>query len=134
MPHGKIFAPGDPHIRDALSVLIELLHGGYDVVEMLFRQPAPVNSETHHVRHLSLLLRSLQIVFHGVVPQFRHADAVASDELYGESLSRKGIVPALSVEELVHVDIYSVSSRGEHYALNSRVVEAFRQIILIRLP
>ena len=64
VPHGEIAAPDDAHVGDALPVLVERLHGGYDVLEVLLRQAAAVYGEAHDVGQLRLLLRGLEVVLH----------------------------------------------------------------------
>ncbi len=122
--HGQIVAPDDAHVGDVLAVLIQLLHCGDDVVQMLLGQTAAVDGKTDHVGQLGLLLRGLQVILHGVVAQLGHADAVAADQLQREALAREGVMTALAVEEFVHVDVHGVAAGGEHNALDAGLIEA----------
>ena len=117
--HGQLVAPDDPHVGDGLAVLIQRFDSGDDVVQVLLGQAAAVDGETHHVGQLSLLLGSLQVIFHGEVAQLGHADTVAADQLQREAGAGEGGMIALAVEELIHVDVHSVAAGGENDALDA---------------
>ena len=129
--HGQLVAPDDPHVGDGLAVLIQRLDSGDDVVQVLLGQAAAVDGEAHHVGQLSLLLGSLQVIFHGEVAQLGHADTVAADQLQREAGAGEGGMIALAVEELIHVDVHSVAAGGENDALDASLVEALRQILAL---
>ena len=88
--HGQLVAPDDAHVGDALPVLVQLRHGGDDVVQVLLVQAAAVDGEADHIGKLGLLLGGLQVVLHREVAQLADADAVPADQLQGEAGARKG--------------------------------------------
>ena len=116
--------PNNAHVRDGLAVLVQSLDGCDNVVEVLLGQTAAVDREANYVSQLSLLLRSLQVILHGEVAQLGNADAVAADQLEREAGACEGGVIALAVEELVHVDVYSVAACRQNNALDACLVEA----------
>ena len=107
--HRQIVAPDNTHVRNVLTILVQSLDGCDNVVEVLLGQTAAVDCEANYVTYFSLLLRGLQVILHGVVAQLGNTDAVAADQLKAEALTSEGVVAALAVEELVHVDVYSVA-------------------------
>ena len=129
--HGQGATLGDSHVGDGLSVLIQGLYGLDDIVHMLLIEHAAVHSETNHVAQLLLLLGGLQIVLHGVVAQLRGTDAVAADQLDGETLTGEGLVTTLVVEELGHVDVNAVAAGRQNNALDTGLVEALCQILAL---
>lgn len=117
MAHGQIVAPDDAHVGNTLPVLVQGLYRGNHIVQVLLGQAAAVDGEAYHIGQLHLLLRSLQVVLHGVVAQLRDPDAVPADQFHGEALAGEGVVAPLAVEELVHVDVDRVAAGGQHHAL-----------------
>ena len=124
-------APDDAHVGDGLTVLIQGLDSGDNIVQMLLGQAAAVDGETDHVGQLSLLLGSLQVILHGVVAQLGGTDTIAADQLQREALAGKGLVTALAVEELGHVDVHGMAAGGEHDALDTGLVEALSQVLAL---
>ena len=59
MPHWKLVSQRDPHIGNALSVLVQLGHGRDHIVQMLSGELASVDGEADHVADLLLLFRGL---------------------------------------------------------------------------
>ena len=98
MAHREVVAPDDTHVGDGFAVFIQSLDGCDDVVEMLLRETAAVDGEAHDVGQFCLLLRGLEVVFHGIVAQLGDADAVAADQFEREAFARKGLVAALAIE------------------------------------
>ena len=131
MAHREIVAPNDAHVGDGFAVFIQRFDSGDDVVQMFLGETAAVDGKTDDVRQLRLLLRGLEVVFHGVIAQFGNTDAVAADQLEREALAREGLVAALAVEELVHVDVHGVAAGGKNDALDARFVEALREIFAL---
>ena len=131
MTHRKIMAPSDAHIRDALAILIQRLDSSNYIIQVLLSQTAAVDCETNHIRQFSLLLRGFQIIFHGIVAKLGNTDAIAADQLQREALAREGIVAALAVKKLVHVDVHCVSAGRKHNALDAGLIKAFRQVIAL---
>ena len=118
--HRQVRAPNNTHIGDTLTILIECLYSSNDIVQMLLGQTAAVDGETYHVGYLCLLLGRLEVVLHGVVTQLGGADTVAADQLDREALTGKGVVTALAIEELIHIDIDGMAASGQHHAIMSR--------------
>ena len=94
--HGQVMAPGDAH-----PVLVQLGHGGDDIVQVLLGQAAAVDGKADHVGKFGLLLRSLQIVLHGEVAQLGPSDAVPADQLQGEAGAGEGGVIPFAVKKVV---------------------------------
>ena len=131
MTHRQVVAPDNAHVGDVLAVLVQVGHGGDDVVQVLLGQTAAVDGEADHVADLGLLLGSLEVILHGVVAQLGNADAVAADQLQAEALAGEGLMAALAVEELVHVDVHGVAAGGQHDALDAGLVEALGQVVAL---
>lgn len=110
--HREVVTPDDTHVGDGFAVFIQSLDGCDDIIQMLLRETAAVDGEAHDVCKLCLLLRGLEVVFHGIVAQLGDADAVAADQFEREAFAREGLVAALAVEELIHVDVHSMAPAG----------------------
>src|SRR5699024_9972209 len=123
--------PDDTHVRDALAILVQRLNSSDNVIQVLLGQAAAVDCEADNVCQLSLLLRGLKVVLHGVVAQLGYTDTIAADQLKAEALASEGVVAALAVEELVHVDVYSVTACRQDNALNASPVEALCQVVAL---
>ena len=108
--HRQIVTPNNTHVRNVLTILVQSLNSCDYIVQMLLGQTAAVDCEANYVTYFSLLLRGLQVILHGVVAQLGYTDAVAADQLKAEALTSEGVVAALAVEELIHVDVYSVAA------------------------
>ena len=131
MTHRQVVAPDNAHVGDVLAVLVQVGHGGDDVVQVLLGQAAAVDGKADHVADLGLLLGGLQVILHGVVAQLGDTDAVAADQLQAEALAGEGVMAALAVEELVHVDVHGVAAGGQHDALDAGLVEALGQVLAL---
>ena len=131
MTHRQVVAPNNTHVRDVLTILVQSLNSCDYVVEVLLGQTAAVDCEANYVTYFSLLLRSLEVILHGVVAQLGYTDAVAADQLEREAFTSEGVVAALAVEELIHVDVYSVAACRQYNALNAGIVEAFCQVVTL---
>lgn len=129
--HRQIVTPNNTHVRNVLTILVQSLNSCDYIVQMLLGQTAAVDCEANYVTYFSLLLRGLQVILHGVVAQLGYTDAVAADQLKAEALTSEGVVAALAVEELIHVDVYSVAACRQYNALNASVVEAFCQVVTL---
>ena len=129
--HREVVAPNDTHVRDVLTILVQSLNSCNNVVQMLLGQTAAVDCEANYVADLSLLLRSLQVILHGVVAQLGYTDTVAADQLEREAFTCEGVMTALAVEELIHVDVYSVAACRQYNALDASVIEALCQIVAL---
>ena len=114
MAHREVVAPDDTHVGDGFAVFIQRFDSGDDVVQMLLGETAAVDGKTDDVRQLRLLLGGLEVVFHGIVTQLGNTNAVAADQFERETFACKGLVAALAVEELIHVDVHSVAAGGEN--------------------
>jgi len=129
--HGQGTALGNAHVGNGLAIFVQRLDSCDDIVHMLLVQLAAVDSKTNHVAQLFLLLGGLQIVFHGVVAQLGGTDAVATDQFDGEALAGEGIVTALIIEELGHVNVNTVATGGQDNALDTGLVEALGQVFAL---
>ena len=122
--HRQSPSSDDPDVRDRFPVLVQSLDGCDDVVHVFAVEHAAVDRKADDIAQLFLLFRSLEIVFHRIVAQFGSTDAVTADQFDREALSGKFLMISLSIKELRHVDIDTVSSGRQYDTFDSGLVEA----------
>ena len=129
--HGQATAGDNAHVGDVLAILVQLGNSLDNIVQVLLGQLRTVDGETNNVANLSLLLGGLQIVLHGVVAQLGGTDTVAAEQFHREALAGEGLVAALAVEELGHVDVNTVAAGGQDDTLDTGLVEALSQVLTL---
>lgn len=83
--HGQVVTHCNPHIGNAFSILIELSNGLDNIIKMLLVQLVAVDSKTNNIANFLLLLRCLQVIFHGIVTRLGSTDTVAADQFDAEA-------------------------------------------------
>ena len=129
--HWKCSTLNDSHVRDVFTIFVEFGNSFDYVVEVLLCELATVDSETNNVTYFSLLFWCFEVVFHGVVTEFGCSDTVTAEKFHREALTCEGVMTTFAIEELCHVDVYTVTASWDDNAFNACVVEAFCKVVTL---